>query len=268
MFKIVFFDLDGTLLTDKKDILIENKKAIEDAINNGINVVICSGRQKNAVTYYQKLAGAGRYVISNNGAYIYDTKDNQMLFDAPIEKEKAIALYEFAMQNNMFVRVDTKYARYITDMRYKILDDMPMEEDYKKFFDENEILQISLSSIDARIVDNVVEKLDSELKVENRFITEMIPIKLDMINIVNKSASKGNAILGLCKYLKILPEEAMAFGDDLNDISMMKAVYGVAMGNALDEVKVFSKEVLETTNEEPGIAKVLYRIIDERKSIK
>ena len=68
----------------------------------------------------------------------------------------------------------------------------------------------------------------------------------------------------MCKYLKIKPEEAIAFGDDLNDISMMKSVYGVAMSNALDEVKAFAKEIT-TTNEELGIAEILNRIIEERK---
>ena len=57
----------------------------------------------------------------------------------------------------------------------------------------------------------------------------------------------------------------MAFGDDLNDISMMKSVYGVAMGNAFDEVKVLAKEITKT-NEEPGIAEILNRIIEERNN--
>ena len=116
-------------------------------------------------------------------------------------------------------------------------------------------------------IDEIIENLDESLKVENRFIAENLPGEVHVINIINKSASKGNAILGLCKYLKIKPEEAMAFGDDYNDISMMNAVYGVAMGNAFDDIKSLSKEVLRTTNNEAGIAEVLNRIVEERKDI-
>ena len=250
MFKIVFFDLDGTLLTSKKDVLEENKIAIKRALDNGIEVCICSGRPQSAIRYYQKMSGAGRYIIADNGAEIYDTKED-----------------EHVLKNNLFVRIDTKYARYINIMDYKILDEVPMEEDYKKFFKENDILQISIGSNNAKDIDEIIENLDESLKVENRFIAENLPGEVHVINIINKSASKGNAILGLCKYLKIKPEEAMAFGDDYNDISMMNAVYGVAMGNAFDDIKSLSKEVLRTTNNEAGIAEVLNRIVEERKDI-
>ncbi len=127
------------------------------------------------------------------------------------------------------------------------------------------MLQFSVGSTDSKNIDEVIDMLDDSMKVENRFISGYLPVEHEIINIINKSVSKGNGILGLCKYLKIKPEEAMAFGDDLNDISMMKSVYGVAMGNAFDEVKVLAKEITKT-NEEPGIAEILNRIIEERNN--
>lgn len=265
MFKIVFFDLDGTLLTSKQQILDENKIAIKNALDNGIEVCICTGRQKTAARHYQEMAGAGRYVISDNGAEIYDTKTNEQLFNCSLEKEFALNMYKFVLENKLAVRVDTKYGRYVNDMRYSVLDDMPMEDDYEKFFNENDILQMSVGAEDSKIIDGIIERLNSDVKVENRFITALIPDKLDMVNLVNSSASKGNAILGLCKYLKIQPEEAMAFGDDWNDFSMMNSVYGVAMGNGHEELKALAKEVTKT-NDEPGIAEILNRIVEEKKN--
>lgn len=265
MFKIVFFDLDGTLLTHKKEVLDENKKAIQNALDNGIEVCICTGRQKGAAKYYQEMAGAGRYIICDNGAEIYDTKDKEQLFQCPIEKEIALSMFEYVLEHKLFARVDTKYGRYITNMEYVVLDENPMEEDYKKFFEENDILQISIGATNSKEIDKVVNNLDSSLKIENRFYTNIFKENLEIVNVINKSVSKGNAILGLCKYLKINTDEAMAFGDDYNDTSMMEAVYGVAMGNAFDEIKNISKEVLPTTNNEPGIAQVLNRIVEERK---
>lgn len=265
MFKIVFFDLDGTLLTSKKDVLEENKIAIKNALDNGIEVCICSGRPQSAVRHYQQMSGTGRYIISTNGAEIYDTKEDEQLFKCPIEESICLELFEHVLKNNLFVRIDTKYARYINRMDYKILDEVQMEKDYKKFFKENDILQISIGSENSKDIDEIVANLDASLKVENRFIAENLPDNVHVINIINKSASKGNAILGLCKYLKIKPEEAMAFGDDYNDISMMNAVYGVAMGNAYNEIKEIAKEVLVKNNNEPAIAEVLNRIVAERK---
>lgn len=264
MFKIVFFDLDGTLLNSDKEVLKENKIAIQNALNNGIEVCICTGRQKDAAKRYQKMAGAGRYIICENGAEIYDTKDNEELFNCALDKDFCLKMYEYIMKNDLFVRIDTKYARYINKMNLRLLDEVPIEEDYKKLFAENDIFQMSIGSTKTEDIDKVVELLDDSVKVENRFMSGYLPIKHEIINVINSSVSKGNAILGLCKYLKIKPEEAMAFGDDLNDISMMESVYGVAMGNAYDVVKDMAKEVVSTTNNEAGIAKILNRIVQEK----
>lgn len=264
MFKIVFFDLDGTLLTHDKKVLEDNKKAIQNALDNGIEVCICTGRQKGAARHYQEMAGSGRYIICENGAEIYDTKAEEVLYACPIDKQLALKLYKHVLEKNLFVRLDTRYARYINKMNLKVLDEIPMEEDYEKFFEENDILQMSIGSTDSKDVDEVVGMLNENVKIENRFRSGYLPISHEIINIINVSASKGNGILGLCKYLKINPEEAMAFGDDLNDISMMKAVHGVAMGNACDEIKSLAREVTKT-NEELGIAEILNRLVEERR---
>ena len=268
MKKIVFFDLDGTLLTSKKEILQENIEAIKRAREHRIEVCICSGRPQSAVRKYQKDAEAGRYIICANGAEIYDTEEEEQLFSASIEEELCVKLFEFVTQNNLFVRIDTSYGRYVNIEEYKILNDIFFDEDYKKFFKENKVLQISIGAGDSTIIDELVEtlKLNPNIAIANRFMSEMLPIKLDILNIVNSCVSKGNAILGLCKYLKIEPRDAIGFGDDNNDISMMKAVgYGVAMENAFDSVKELAKEVI-TTNNEPGIAKFLDRLILENNS--
>lgn len=56
MYKLVFFDLDGTLLTDNKEILKENIEEIKRLEKCGVKTVLCSGRQVNAVKYYKNLA--------------------------------------------------------------------------------------------------------------------------------------------------------------------------------------------------------------------
>lgn len=265
MKKIVFFDLDGTLLTSKKEILQENVEAIKRARENGIEVCICSGRPQSAVRKYQEDVGAGRYIICANGAEIYDTEEEEQLFSAPLEEDFCVNLFEFATENNLFMRIDTKYGRYVNIEEYKILNDIYFEEDYKKFFKENKILQMSIGARDSKMINKIIESLKTNPNIAfaNRFMSGMLPVQLDILNIVNSCVSKGNAILGLCKYLKIAPKDAIGFGDDNNDISMLKSVgYGVAMGNAFDSVKELAKEVI-TTNDEPGIAEFLDRLISE-----
>lgn len=269
MNKIIFFDLDGTLLTSQKEVLEENKEAIKKARENDIEVCICSGRQLSAVKKYQKMAGASKYVISTNGAEIYDMDAEEELFAIRIEPEISNAIYNYCIENNLFLRVDTKYARHISNMKYKVIDEIPLDEDFERFSREFNILQISIGSKNSEDIDKFLEffKQFSDLKIENRFITDLTADPLDMVNIIVKSASKGNAILGLCRYLKISPEDAIAFGDDYNDISMFKTVgHPVAMGNAFDELKALASEVT-TTNNEPGIAQILNRLIEENKCL-
>ena len=80
---------------------------------------------------------------------------------------------------------------------------------------------------------------------------------LTVINIVNSSVSKGNAISGLCRYLKINIEDSVAFGDDLNDMSMFRiANESYAVANADEELKKIATGIIES-NENDGVAKWL-----------
>jgi len=75
--------------------------------------------------------------------------------------------------------------------------------------------------------------------------------------IMHKSATKANAVAALARYWNIAQSEIVAFGDDLNDIDLL--IYtgvGVAVANALDEVKVVAKHICDT-NENDGVAKWL-----------
>ena len=267
MKKIVFFDLDGTLLNEEKSILKENKESIKKACENGIEVVICSGRQQSQVRYYQKEAGAGKYIITTNGAEIYDTELEEQLFNCSLEKEFCKEFYKYIVENKLFFRIDTKYARYINQEKNRLMDELLFNEEHNKFFEENIVLQFSVGSISSAKIDEVIEYLKKfpYIKVENRYNAKLTADPLDIINVINKNASKGNAIRGLCKYLKINVEDAIAFGDDNNDISMFEAVgYPIAMGNASNKLKSMAKEVI-LGNDVPSIAEVLNRLTEQNK---
>ena len=85
------------------------------------------------------------------------------------------------------------------------------------------------------------------------------------IHVNNPTISKGNAMAGLCKFLKIDLKDTVAIGDKINDISMIKmAGLGVAMGNATEDVKKVA-DFITTTNDEDGVAKVLENILEKNK---
>lgn len=258
MYRMVFFDLDETLLTDEKIVLEENKKAIEDAKKLGVHTVICSGRQANAVKMFKDMARTGRYVICTNGTEIYDYEENREIYTCEIDKECVLELYNFAMQEDLLIKIDTPSIRYVNKLRFARHEEKELKIGIEELL-AKKILQISIGAQNEEKLKKAsdIVKQHANIKIENDFILQGKNEKIRIINIINKDASKGNGILKLCEYLNIDVEKTIGFGDDLNDISMIGTVgYGVAMGNARDEIKEIAKEVT-LSNNEPGIAKVL-----------
>lgn len=264
MYKIVFFDLDETLLTDEKTVLAENKEAIADINKLGVQTVICSGRQANAVKLFKDMAGTGRYVICTNGTEIYDYEKNREIYTCEIDKESVQDLYNFAMQEDLLIKIDTPGIRYVNKMKFARHEEQEMKIGIEEILEKN-ILQISIGFQNDELLEkaNEIVSQHSNIKIENNFTLQDKNEGIHIINIINKEASKGNAIVKLCEYLDIKIEDSIAFGDDINDISMISTVgYGVAMGNARDEIKKIAKEIT-LSNNEPGIAKVLREKIIE-----
>ena len=265
MYKLIFFDLDGTLLNDKKEILEENIDEFKRLKNLGIYTVLCSGRQINSLKHYQILANSSQFIIATNGAEIYDTESNKNLFLCSIFKDDIIILDKLAQKLNLVFKIDTPNARYVSNAKYaSSIEEIEFKDNISKFSKREEILQISLGHQNKLLLNTAISEVakNSNLKVANifQFNKEKNENKIWFINIVNSSVSKGNSIKELCKILKIDKEKTMAFGDDLNDISMLNSVgYGIAMENSITSLKKIAKEVISNNNE-PGIATVLKRI--------
>ena len=261
MYKAVFLDLDDTLLDNEKNISNENIEAIKYVKQKGGLVCIASGRSIEVTKKYHNLADTSRYIIYSNGAGIFDCDANDKLFSADIEKEICFDLYKYAIENNYGIRIDTPYGRYISDEKYAIKLDIVFKADEgNDIILENDILQISLlTETDEKrkeSIDFVKGNISKNVKIENIFKTGYNE-EFFAINIVNTNVSKGNAIYGLCKFLKIDINDVIAIGDGINDISMIKAAgLGVAMENGESELKAVADEIT-TTNLENGVAKVL-----------
>ena len=263
MYKAVFLDLDGTLLDDNKNISQENYDAIEYVTKNNGFVILSSGRPISATRIFWEKTKASRYFIYSNGAGIFDTQANETIFSAIIEKNICLDLYNYAISNNLCIRFDTPYGRYITDLDYSINTDVILNEDIIEFLNKEDILQISfLTKIKNNIFENAIDYINKKynhfIKIENRytFINKNNEY-IYTFNLVNTITSKGNAISGLCKFLHIDINDTIAIGDDLNDISMIKTVgLGVAMENAKPEVKKVAKQIT-IDNNHSGVAKIL-----------
>lgn len=262
--KILFTDLDGTLLSDDKTISEKNTKAVKEALDKGHYVTVATGRAVESARHVVRKLGLtlpGCYVIAYNGAVIYDSASDRILMEKKvpmqyvqhlIEKADEAGIYIQAYSNrHVLTRVHTKELSYYcqkTKMPYKIVPsvlDALTEE-------TNKVLLIELD--DKKKLERFQkENLSwSEDKLSSFFSCD------EYLEYCPLDTTKGSAISYLCNFLNIPIKNTIAVGDERNDISMLEAAQlGVAVKNAKEEVRSAAELVTENDNNHDAIAEII-----------
>lgn len=269
MIKAIFVDLDGTLLNEEKEVSKFDIEAIRQAEQNGIEVIITTGRSRKVALDIREKLGATRYIISSNGSDIYDIKSNKTIYNSPIESDLLKKIYNIAKTNNLRLAMNIDDKLYINKILYK--DDkkefLLSEEQIKKYIENKNVVQIVLLDKDRDIMKKVkldIEKL-KEIKIENQSLglidgCEKIS-RTYFLDIINKCNNKAKAIKRLCEYLKIDLSEIAAIGDSPNDIPMLEiAKDKVSMGNGTEEIKKIAN-IITDTNTNSGVGKYIKSIL-------
>lgn len=251
MIKAIFFDIDGTILNGNKGIPNSTLLALDKLREKDIKTIICTGRGYSE-TKPLNLKGFDDYILLN-GQICYDNKDN-IVFKKPIkDKEKLIEL--FNSKKFPFGLVDDKvsYLNYIDDYVRLVHDSINLTLPEVKEYDGKDIYQALAYG---KVKDYIEQELPDFLAVSWHF---------DGVDIVPKDGGKDKGIIEYCKIKNIDINDTMAFGDGDNDIKMLKTVrIGVAMGNAIDSVKVVADYITDRIDED-GIynALVHFGVIDD-----
>ncbi|QPB41660.1 pyridoxal phosphatase [Rodentibacter haemolyticus] len=264
-YKAVAFDLDGTLLNGQGQILTENKKAIQTLLEKGIQVILVTGRHHTAVKPYYRELGLTTPIICCNGTYVYDVETDSTPFANPLSKQQAQLIFDVAEKHHchllMYSKDSMNYAKLNPHMEKFLqwVESCPPEvrPDVRKVASIQDVIdnhqpiwKCVISAPDKNIMNAVVADLpQGEFSCEWSWV--------DRIDIANAGNTKGGRLVALLAQWGIDPQQVIAFGDNHNDISMLKAVgLGVAMDNAEDEVKQQAK-LITRSNNEAGIADVL-----------
>jgi len=246
--KLLLFDLDGTLLQTDKTISKATMKALKACREKGIMIGVSTSRsEKNSMLFLAELNPD--VVISSAGALV-KCKD-EYIYKAEFSNEETKAMIRMAREicgEDCEITIDTVDEHY---WNYKIdptkLDKSWGESIYTDFTDfELASLKMCVEIFD----ENQAEQLKSKL------------VDCDCVRFsdgywykfTKKTATKESAILHMCELCGFDAEDIDAFGDDYADIGMLKLCgTGVAMGNAIDEVKKIADCVIGS-NDEDGIA--------------
>lgn len=289
MIKMIIMDMDGTLLNEDQEITAKTKQALLKAQEQGITLVLASGRSYRTLYPYGLQLNMDKnngYFICSNGAVIASADLKRVEFIKQLEPEEVQEVFLFAKDYDVeIMAVQDNYIHdYIPDQLMKL------KKEYRK---ENNIDEkvpytsgtFALIVDQSKLYDNIeyvkeakdfTEKankmtLSHEPEELQKLYQAIVPALSSKYNFALTSPrwlevaplniNKGNTILQLASELSIQPEEIMVFGDGENDLSMFEVVkYGIAMGNAMPTVKEVAYDVTATNNED-GIAQAIEKYV-------
>lgn len=249
---LILSDLDGTLFRNDKSVSNHTKETIIKAQEKGILFGISTSRALvNAVKFLDGINPD--LVISNGGALAFHrTKDKsqEKIYDSEFTKEETETLIEKTFQvlgKETTISIDNEKGLYSNAGEDDFGDKFWTKVDFAHFCEP--AMKICIQTQDK----NAVEKIASSIGIEN---VDYLPFSdIPWYKLTNKNATKEKAILAVSKALKIPTENMVAFGDDFNDIGMLKLCgKGIAMENAIQQVKDIADEICPS-NENDGLAK-------------
>lgn len=286
--KILFSDLDGTLLTDEKLILSEDMSAIQLMLEQGNKFLITTGRPLTSAKKMAQKYGffkPGFYLVSFNGGLIYDCATEQPILTRHIPVESVKFIMDEAHAQGMHAHTyagDLVISEYETDQLKNYCDTMQMDylvvDNVIEYFEgiRNDCLH-GAPSVPINVVVkpdpikvNVITPYDhgslEGFRAEMHKTTEGklfdVFSKPEMLEFSNMKSNKGDAVRFMADFYKVPISETIACGDEENDCPMIEAAgLGVAMVNGSDAAKAKADYVTENDNNHGGIAEVIRKFV-------
>jgi len=261
-YKIVFSDVDGTLLnTDHKVTKLTNN-AIKSLQEKNIPFVIVSARSPSGIYSIMNENNFTGPIIAYSGALILD-ENKKVLYTNGLSKKETLNIIHYAEQK----KLDVHWCAYSLDdwiVKDKSSPRVKMEESIVKAQSK----QIPLETFDDSRTFNKIMFICNEDEIASieQQMKEAFPeysiVKSSrlMLEIMKKGINKGTAVQNLCQIWNVTPEKAIAFGDNFNDMQMLKTVgLGFLMDNA---PTVLKKEIPNITsdNNHDGIYNALSKL--------
>lgn len=210
MIKAVFVDIDKTLLNSKGEVTKRTVSAIQKAKENGIQIVLISGRSRMSAIKFQEFSS--RYLINCNGADLYDYQEKEVLYQSVMDSQFCQQLYEMANEKEMVIKLDFGLSRAVNRFEYLEDYEIHLTEEISEFLKRNNVIQVAVCSEELTKIEQVKQWIEEQtnFKVTNQFIWEVNGKRMQAIHITNFNVSKGNSMAGLCKFLKIDLKEVVA----------------------------------------------------------
>ena len=240
MIKLIASDIDGTLIEESTpDLYPEMAEEIRSLAARGVLFCATSGRQLPSVkNVFRDVADQICYIVENGAHIHYQGKD---LSVTPMKREYAQEIvgqlralgpgFDFVVSTPQGSLIESKNQEFLDLMTNGYHNSYRQVEDVLK--EDVVILKIAASH-----EGSIRELGERELIPEWKDRVQVCVAGEEWVDFMDRSVDKGNGLAWIQSRFGILPEETMAFGDNTNDIGLMKAAYySYAVENARPEVK-------------------------------
>lgn len=263
--KIIFIDVDGTLVNDNGIIPKFAQIAIKEARKNGHYIFLCTGRSKAELfDHIMEIGFDG--VIAAAGGYI--EFENEVIMHKKVQTEDVKYLVKYFNENNIDFYLESNGGLFASKnckehLRNIIFGDSNLDSKIKAELEKgmNPFIECLIEGEDLIRDDiNKVSFLESSIPIE--IIKEEFQAKFNVISSTVSAFGENSgelsipgihkalAIETLLKHLNLSKEDTFAYGDGINDAEMIEFVnIGVAMGNAKEELKNIADDVTDTHDE-------------------
>jgi len=255
-FDLFVADFDGTLGIAPAHIEEENVIAIKEYVKRGGKFVICTGRMFSSIRDICNKYGLNGVVMAYQGAMINDLATGESLFSGGIEYNMASKIASELKAEGIEVIMDIDdvlYYEKVTDYvdfyrnAVKVKGELVVDISKKILEEKKPVLKVSgiCDADKAKILTDKYNKLYSGKLIINNGSP-------NLVEVVNPECAKGNALRFIANYYNVSYDKIIAVGDSTNDIEMINGEWhGVAVGDAMEELKKYAKEITVPFKENP-----------------
>lgn len=263
--RLIVSDFDGTLIDSSHTVPDEVKSAISEYVSAGGIFAVCTGRMLSSILPRVRELGLKGLVIAYQGTVIAEIESGKLIRCGGLTVAQSVEIIKKIEQTGNYVNA------YADEILYT---DIPKDNKYLKLYEsivgveavgvvgERLSEYIQRNNLPCQKIASLVHK-----RSRNKLYRELanafgdrydVTYSADvLVEVSPLGDDKGAALEFLCNHYNIPAKEAVAIGDSLNDLSMLKAAgTGVAVANA-DEALKEQADVITSSNDEAAVAKVI-----------
>lgn len=267
--KVIVLDIDGTLLNSEKKISDLTKNALIQAQQNGVKIILASGRPTVGMLALTKELEMDKHhglIVSFNGSQVVDCETHEILFNQTMPINECKALLEHLKKFDVIPMITREDIMYVHDV-YKCNISIPNNPNFNVIQYESRGGSYKLCEVDdlatfADFPQNKILVAGSPEYLKENYLSMSEPFKGLLNSMFTASIyyeftalgiDKAHALDTVLKPLGIHRDEVISFGDGHNDISIINyAGIGIAMANAVEDLKRAANEIT-LSNDEDGI---------------